>query len=283
VPLGILMAKAWGDVGEPGLTRAPDWLTAGFATLLGVGLIVAACSQLTMFSSAHSRLAGKVHPDVFAMLKPSVLYTGLILMVLAVVGRNIAARTRGKWLSVVTLALLALATPALLARWAGPIKAYADVNSSRRLASTILSSPEKDLPVYGYYYFRPSLPFYLRRPVGLVTTDANELTSNYLALRVAKIRRGLSPEAFPNALSRTLQDLDPIPVDQRRLLDISQFLGLVRSSPQPRLVLVSNTHVSLLASDVGRVEPLWMGWGFSVWKIPGENEKAELRNQKPEF
>ena len=269
VPLGILMARVWDDAGEPGLTRSPDWLTAGFATLLGAGLVVAACSQLTMFSSVRSHLASKLHPDVFAMLKPSVLYTGLILAVLAVVGRNVAARTRGKWLSAATLALLALAAPALLVRWIGPMKTYADLNSSRRLASTILSSPEKDLPIYGYYYFRTSLPFYLRRPVGLVTTDANELTSNYLAWRVAKIRRGLSPEAFPIALSRTFQDLDPIPVNQRRLLDITQFVGLIRSSPQPRLVLVPNTHVSLLASDVGRVEPLWTGWGFSVWKIPG--------------
>ena len=268
VPLGILMAKAWADVGEPGAIRAPDWLTAGFATLLGAGLIVAACSQLAIFSSARSHLASKLHPDVFAMLKPSVLYTGLILAVLAVVGRNVAGRARGKWLSVATLALLALATPALLVRWIGPMKAYADLNSSRRLASTILSSPEKDLPIYGYYYFRTSLPFYLRRPVRLVTTDANELTSNYLAWRVAKIRRELSPEAFPSALSRTFQDLDPIPLDQRRLLDITQFLGLIRSSPQPRLVLAPNTHVSLLANDVGRVEPLWTGWGFSVWKIP---------------
>ncbi len=269
VPLGILMARVWDDAGEPGLTRSPDWLTAGFATLLGAGLVVAACSQLTMFSSVRSHLASKLHPDVFAMLKPSVLYTGLILAVLAVVGRNVAARTRGKWLSAATLALLALAAPALLVRWIGPMKTYADLNSSRRLASTILSSPEKDLPIYGYYYFRTSLPFYLRRPVGLVTTDANELTSNYLAWRVAKIQRGLSPEAFPIALSRTFQDLDPIPVNQRRLLDITQFVGLIRSSPQPRLVLVPNTLVSLLASDVGRVEPLWTGWGFSVWKIPG--------------
>jgi len=269
VPLGILMAKAWNDVGEPGAKRAPDWLTAGFASLLGVGLIVAACSQLSMFSSAHSHLASKLHPDVFSMFKPSLLYTGLILAVLAVVGRNLAARLRGKWFSVLALALLALTTPALLARWIGPIRAYADTNSSRRLASTILSSPEQDLPIYGFYYFRTGLPFYLRRPVGLVTTDANELTSNYLAWRVAKVRRGLSPEDVPGALSRTFQDLDPVPVDQRRLLDIAQFVELIRRSPQPRLVLVRNTHVGLLARDLDRVEPLWTGWGYSVWEVPG--------------
>ena len=280
VPLAILMAKVWDDVGEPGTMRAPDWLTAGFATLLGVGLIFAACSQLAMFNSAHSPLAGKLHPDVFAMLKPSVLYTGLILAALAVVGRNVAARARGKGLSVAALALLALTAPALLVRWIGPMKAHANLNSSRRLAITILSSPEKDLPIYGFYYFRTSLPFYLRRPVGLVTTDANELTSNYVAWRVAKIRRGLSPEAVPSALARTFQDLDPVPIDQRRLLDVTQFVSLVRSSPQPRLVLVRNTHVSLLANDVDRVEPLWTGWGYSVWKIPGK--ESELRSQESE-
>jgi 4-amino-4-deoxy-L-arabinose transferase-like glycosyltransferase len=38
VPLGILMAKAWEDVGSNPSLRSPDWLTAGFASLLGVVL-----------------------------------------------------------------------------------------------------------------------------------------------------------------------------------------------------------------------------------------------------
>ena len=220
VPLGILLAKAWEDVGSPGAIRSPDWLTAGFASLLGVGLLVAASSQLAIFSAAHSHLARKIYPAVFAMLKPSVLYTGLILATLAVVGRNIAARTRGKTLSVAAIVLLALTTPALLARWIAPLRIYADTNSSRRLANTIRSSPDRDLPVYGYYYFRTSLPFYLRRPVGLVTTDGNELTSNYLAWRVRQIRHESSSKAAPRPLSPSFQDLDPLPVDQRRVLNI---------------------------------------------------------------
>jgi hypothetical protein len=210
------------------------------------------------------------------MLKPSVLYTGLILATLAVVGRNIAARTRGKTLSVAAIVLLALTTPALLARWIAPLRIYADTNSSRRLANTILSSPERDLPVYGFYYFRTSLPFYLRRPVGLVTTDGNELTSNYLAWRVRQIRHESSSQAAPQPLPPSFQDLDPPPVDQRRLLNILELIHLTRSSSQPRLILVRNTHVSLLANDLDRVDPLWAGWGFSVWEIPGGNQKAEF-------
>jgi 4-amino-4-deoxy-L-arabinose transferase-like glycosyltransferase len=270
VPLGILMAKAWDDVGSRGATKCPDWLTAGFASLLGVGLIVAASSQLAIFSSAHSHLANKLPPTVFAMLKPSILYTGLILAALAVMGRNVAARARGRWISLAAFLLLALTTPLLLVRWIAPLRAYAETNSSRRLAYTILSSPEKELPIYGYYYFRTSLPFYLRRPVGLVTTGAGELTSNYLAWRVRAIRPRSSPEAAPKPLPRSFEDLDPLPVDQRRLLDITQLIDLTRSSPQPRLILVRNTHVSMLAHDVDRIDPLWTGWGFSVWKIPGK-------------
>jgi len=268
VPLGILMARAWDDVATPGATRSPDWLTAGFASLLGVGLLVAASSQLAVFGSPHSHWARQLDPTVFAMLKPSVLYTGLILAALAVVGRNIAARARGTSLSVATLVLLALTAPALLGRWIAPLKAYAENNSSRRLADTILSSPEKDLPIYGYYYFRTSLPFYLQRTVGLVTTDGNELTSNYLAWRVGLIRRRSSLAAGQEVLPRTFNVLDPLPVDQRRLLAVLEFIDLSRSSPQPRLVLVRNTHVGLLANDVKRVEPLWTGGGYSVWQIP---------------
>jgi 4-amino-4-deoxy-L-arabinose transferase-like glycosyltransferase len=280
VPLGILVAKAWDDVGSQAAIRSPDWLTAGFATLLGLGLIVAACSWLTIFSSTHSHLADRLGPMVFALLKPHILYTGVILAALGFVGRSIAARARGRSLSLAALVLLALTAPMLLGRWIVPLKTYAENNSSRQLADTILSSPERDLPIYGYYYFRTSLPFYLRRPVGLVTTHGNELTSNYLAWRVREIREGSSSEAGPKVLPRTFKDLDPLPIGQRRLLDILELIGLNRSSPQPRLILVRNTHVSLLAREVDRVEPLWTAWDFSVWKIPGGSQKSESRNQK---
>jgi len=280
IPLGILMARAWNDVASPGATRPPDCVTAGFASLLVVGLTVAASSQLGIFSSGHSHLAKKVYPAVFVTLKPHILYTGVILAALAFVGRNMAARAHGRQFSLVAFLLLALTTPMLLGRWIAPLRAYADSISSRRLADTILSSPEKDLPIYGYYYFRTSLPFYLRRPVGLVTTGGGELTSNYLAWRVRQVRSQPSPEAAPTALARTFKDLDPLPVDQRRLLDILELIDLNRSSPRPRLILARNSHVSLLAHDVDRVEPLWTGWGFSVWKIPEGSQKPESRNQK---
>jgi hypothetical protein len=280
VPLGILMAKVWEDVRSRASAASPDWLTAGFAALLGVGLIVAASSQLATFSSAHSPLARKAYPTLFAMLKPSILYTGLILAALAVVGRNISARARGGSLSIATFALLALTTPMLLVRWVAPLRTYAATNSSRLLADTLLASPERDLPIYGYYYFRTSLPFYLRRPVGLVTTGGSELTSNYLVSRIRETRQSSLPGVDSKPFPRTFKELDPVPLDQRRLLDILELIDLARSSPQPRLILVRNTHVGMLAHDVGHIEPLWAGWDYSVWKIPGANQKSETRIPK---
>lgn len=164
VPLSILIGKAWEDVGANTSIRPPDWLTAGFASLIGIGLLVAASSQLAIFSSARSSLAKRLYPTLFVMLKPSILYTGIILVAVAVVGRNISARARGRSLSFAALALLALTTPLLLVRWIVPLKTYAETNSSRRLASTLLASPERDLPIYGFFYFRTSLPFYLGGP-----------------------------------------------------------------------------------------------------------------------
>jgi hypothetical protein len=178
------------------------------------------------------------------------------------------------------LALLALTTPLLLVRWIVPLETYAETNSSRRLARTLLASPERDLPIYGFFYFRTSLPFYLRRPVGLVTTRGNELTSNFLVWRARKNRQGSSPEVDSEVVPRTFQELDPVPPDQRRLLDVLELIDLARSSPQRRLVLVRNSHVGLLVHDVGYIEPLWTGWNYSVWAMPGK--KTEDRSQKSE-
>lgn len=273
VPLSILMAKAWEDVGSKASERSPDWLTAGFAALLAVGLLMAVASQPWLLAGTKRALAKRTHPAVFGMLRPTLLYSGLILGALGILGRNVAARVRGLTRSAAALGLLGLAVPLLFVRCLPALKVYAEAHSSRRLAETLRASPEKDWPIYGYYYFRTSLPFYLQRPVGLVTFDGSELTSNYLVSRLREIQRR-KPSAGGRgartslAAHLTFADLDPAPLSDRRLLDILELVTLTESSPQPRLVLVRNTHVETLAQAVGEIEPLWNGWDFSVWKLP---------------
>ncbi len=275
VPLSILMAQIWADLGSPGLSRPPDWLTAGFASMLGLGLLAALAPRLLLLGTLQARLVSKLHPSVAALMRPSLLYSGLIMVALAVVGRNLSRRLRGGVLSATTFALLALTVPLLAVRWVLPIRNYAAAASSRRLAETILASSERDMLLYGYFYFRTSLPFYLRRPVGLVTTDASELTSNYIPLHVDKLlfRAGVTAPV----ISERQQEPQPGPMEpssriRHLLIDPNELTAL--SSSKPMLVMTRNTLVGQLPIVVGRVEPLWMDSEYSVWKALGSRPET---------
>ena len=275
-PLAILTALVWGEA-RPAGSRAPDWLTAGFAAFLAMGLFLAVGSQPWVLAATKLRWARKLHPALSIWVKPSLLYGGLILIALAILGRNLAARLRGtRHLAAATFLLAALTVPILVVRWWGPIDAYAETHSSRRLAETLLASPEKDLPLCGYYYFRTSLPFYLRRPVALLTEGGSELTSNYIDSRLAAWPRATAPggsEASAGPTSRGRRDLPglrQIDPGVALFLNWRELRDATRSSPQPWVLLVRNDHVGELEKVVGAMDPLWNEWEYSVWKtLPG--------------
>jgi 4-amino-4-deoxy-L-arabinose transferase-like glycosyltransferase len=258
VPLSILMARVWEAVETSATGRRPDWLTAGFAALIGLGLLTAAAPQAFRLAAVQMRASEKLHPAVLALLTPSLLYTGLILVALGIVGRNLAARLGPRRLSASAFALLALTVPLLLVRWWKPLRLYATTSSSRQLARTILASPEKDLPIFGYYCFRTSLMFYLRRPVGLVTTDGSELTSNYIPRQLGELRRQAGPGTA-----------EPL------LLEAADLRAL--DSSRGTLVMVRNRDVLKLSRTVPGLEPLWAEWQYSVWEIPPGRRAAASR------
>lgn len=262
VPLSILMAKVWEELDSERAAPRPDWLTAGFAALMLLGLLTAAAPQAFRLATVQVGLTEKIHPKVVALMRPSLFYSGLILVALGFFGRNLAARRTGKTLAVASLALLALTVPLLLVRWIEPLRIYAATSSGRQLARTILESEEKDLPLYGHYCFRTSLPFYLRRPVGLVTADASELTSNYVSARLPELRRH-PPRAAPPAPGQP----DPL------LMDSTDLRVRARYSPQAVLMLVRNRDVRKLSQAVPEMEPLWSEWEYSVWKIPAAEHR----------
>lgn len=262
VPLSILMARAWTRIEASELGRPPDWVTAGFAALLALGLLVALASHAPLVGGAQARMFNKLHPSVLAALKPCVLYSGLILAALGVVGRNVARRARGFAACDTAFAFVALTVPLLALRWIGPVRAYAASISSRSLAEAILRSPERDLPLYGYYYFRTSLPFYLRRPVGLITSDGSETTSNYVSAQVVEAGRGRG--RFLASAVQANAALAP-PQSAPVLVDLVEFNLLF--SRRPVLVLARNSQVWELPISIGQVKPLWTGWEYSVWKV----------------
>lgn len=275
VPLSILVAHAWGELeADPGEhIRRPDWLAAGFALLIGTGLLVAlAAWKMFEIASLRARAMEKIDPRVLDLIKPTMLYSGLILVGLGILGRNLAERRSQPILAHATFVVLVLTAPALLVRWMPALRAYAEVSSSRRMAERILASPEKDLPVYGFYYYRTGLPFYLRRPVGLVTADGDEMTSNYVISEFSKIRNAGSPANASGARSEASQLLRPgfLPANEV-LIDGTAFRTRINDSAWAGLVLVRNNQVGSMASLApGEKSPigLWSFWQDSVWKIP---------------
>jgi len=266
IPLSILMAHSWSELDRAGSARV-DWITAAFAALMLVGFVVAALPQVAHYGLNWNRLTRNLPPGAAALLPGTLLYSGLILVALAVLGRMVTRR-RGKAWPWAAFILMVSVTPLLTVRWIQALKFYADGTSSRRLAETIRASPERDLSIYGYYYFRTGLGFYLRRPIGLVTADGDELTSNYIVALLAD--RALSLPSLAPAM--------PIPRDLSPggpggfgplLLDGQGLKNLAETSSRPFLVIVQNNEVEDLAKIVGTLEPLWAGWQYSVWKIAG--------------
>ncbi len=256
--LAILMGKVWtGGVDEGAARRRPDWLTAGFAALIALGLLLAVAPTWFRTSSASKLAAHKIHPAVLALLPPSVFYSGLILTALGILGRNLSARSRGQLATAGSFAVFAVAMPLLAVRCWPAIQAYARTSSTKNLANTISHGTERDLSLYGYYYFRTSLPFYLRRPVGLVTSDGDELTSNYIISRWPALggsQTGPGQKAIPLFMSG------------------AGLTSLGHSSTAPFLVLVQNHEVGNIAGLGAAAEPLWTAWKYSVWQVSPEGK-----------
>ena len=258
-PLSVLTAGIWREFEGTGQER-PRWLRAGFMTLAGLGVIIAAAPQIFRLQAVEVAATEKIAPGVLTLVKASMFYSGLVLVALGVIGRNLGGRWAGRKLGLAALVLLAVTVPLLLLRWRTTMSAYANASSSRRLAQAIQRSPESSLPVYGFYCFRTSLPFYLRRPVCLVTTDASELTSNYVSTNLARLRREAQLAAGEAG-------------GEGALTMVTDFRALVLGGTRPRLVMVRNRDAVKLSQTVPEMEPLWNDWEFSVWKVPPANTR----------
>jgi 4-amino-4-deoxy-L-arabinose transferase-like glycosyltransferase len=260
VPLSILMGKVWMGAKSESEGRVPDWLTGGFATLIALGIIIAAVPHFEHFLFPRGRLQRIMPHDVIALLGPTMLFTGVILGALGIIGRNLCARARGKSPTVIMFALVACCFPLMLVRCFYPLELFASAKSSRALAQTILDSAQRNLPIYGYYYFRTSLPFYLRQPVGLVSSTADELTSNYVVTRWPKIKEETRIGRLPQRLTPSAMEGMPLVMDEQE--------WLLKRSSTPMLMLIRNHQVAQLANAVRKMNPMWTGWQYSVWEIP---------------
>ncbi|MGH9359846.1 MAG: hypothetical protein ACRD1O_11830, partial [Terriglobia bacterium] len=270
VPLSALMAAVWQEVESVQGSRLPDWLTAGLASMILIGLLIAASTRLLSFHSIRAHLAAKLPPPLIAALAPSMLLSGAIIAALGFLGRNMATRRSGLRARALIFVVVAVTLPLLTLRWIRPVENYYSVFSSRALAHTIFASQERDLPVYGYYYFRTGLPFYLRRPVGLVTNDGDEMTSNYVVSRfktLKKLTRGLlSPLTDVSPAEGAGSQTAAQWMDEPLFVNGRQLQLLARTAPGPFLLMVRDAQINQALAAMGSMKPLWQAWQFSVWE-----------------
>ncbi|HET7841185.1 MAG TPA: hypothetical protein VFM21_06245, partial [Terriglobia bacterium] len=261
-PLSILIARLWTSSKEREGDRMPDWLTAAFATLVGVGLLLFISPRLTTLRVVRVAIEKKTPQELVDLVKGALVYSGVMLAAVGILGRNLTSRARRKIPSPILLVLLLAVTPFMLLQWTSPIRRYMAQESSRQLAEEILNSPQRDLPLYGYYYFRTSLPFYLLRPVGIVTTGSEELTSNFVTAHWPNIQPEMERAGFTGGiLAPGLNGLAGPLVRER--------VWRTTPAPSPALVILQNGMVPGLFRSRGEVIPRWNGWQFSVWEVPG--------------
>lgn len=267
VPLSILTGIVWRQAGRTdasGDHKLSGWMNAGFGITILAGLAMVAAGLLLRHHGFATHL--KMPPSVAGMLPSALFSGGVIVAALAFLSRNFASRPRSAASQPLSFAVIAFTLPLLVIRWMAPLKHYYSVDSSRELAHMILESPDRSLPIYGFYYFRTSLPFYLRRPVGLVSTDGDEITSNYVIAHYHGWLSGKVPAAAAVAAENKSDDIERgrFPL----LMDGAQFKQLAQSPGPPFLLMVRNNEVNLALDSAGRLDPRWEAWKYSVWRRP---------------
>lgn len=175
----------------------------------------------------------RIQPELLAALPiPAICMAAVCL--LSVVWAVIALRRhRGPWL-IAALSLPMVALPVVLQP---VIAAAAERRSERALATLIQTDLPAETEVVGYKAWRPSLSFYLQRPIPVLSHDGDELRSNY-------ILRTYDQWVDPSG------SLRPVPPNQ---------MEIVRCD-QPRVILVHARRAEdqELMAQAG-LEEIWLG------------------------
>lgn len=157
VPIAVLIAT--GADAEPQRIALTVRLLGGIALLTGIVSLIMGRVEFTP-ALGHLRV---VTPAV-------VTAAGFVLT-----GWGLLAVATARW-PPAALGCAALLVPVLGLRMLGPVGVYAESRSARDIARNIPAGSK----VVCLQTFHTSLPFYLRRPVLLVTRDGHELTSRYV-------------------------------------------------------------------------------------------------------
>jgi 4-amino-4-deoxy-L-arabinose transferase-like glycosyltransferase len=163
--IALLVASRWRDslrsAGLGAWVALASWSAIGAAMVsIGVGAID----------------TSRLNPAVAAALPTPARFMAGACFAAVVIGA-VAIRSRHPRTLVVALGLPVVAIPVVLAP---AISALAESRSERALVELIRTDLPAETEVLGLEAWRPSLAFYLRRPVPIASRDGDELRSNFI-------------------------------------------------------------------------------------------------------
>jgi 4-amino-4-deoxy-L-arabinose transferase-like glycosyltransferase len=167
VPIGILVAA--------GIVAAPRRAAAGAAAYAGVAVVVGLLTLGFLEADGWSWLTPSPRVEHWReTLQPTMAAGAVVLLVLGLMALAALAAHPA-----LVLAVAGLSGPCLYVSLLEPLGPWVETRSTRRLVERVGSNAD----VVAYLTFRPSLPFYLRRPVPLFTREGKGLGSNYVIAR----------------------------------------------------------------------------------------------------
>jgi 4-amino-4-deoxy-L-arabinose transferase-like glycosyltransferase len=243
--VALLVASRWASR-EHAPTRAVAVAVAGW------GLLAAGFG-----AAAAGRFADHGLPPRLADAAPGPAAAMVAVCLVAVACALVALRANRGPALVAALSAPLLAVPVVLQP---VISALAEHRSERALATTVASRFPESTAVVGLETWRPSLSFYLARPIPILSADGNELRSNFI-LRTAERWRDpqgiLRPlPASPAELGRCVEPTVVLVYGSRRdLQEQLETAGLELVATGSRLVAYAcnpqQDHEGALARDAG--------------------------------
>jgi len=193
--VALLVASTWSS-GQSLPRRAATASLTGWGTL---GLVMAAAG----FGALETT---RIQPELLAVLPKPALAMAAVCMA-AIFWAVISIRNdRGPSL-IAALSLPLIALPVALQP---VIEAAAERRSERALAQLIQTELPAETEVVGYRAWRPSLSFYLGRPVPILSNDGDELRSNYILRNYARWMDPTGPlRPFPPSPSTVVRCNQP--------------------------------------------------------------------------
>jgi 4-amino-4-deoxy-L-arabinose transferase-like glycosyltransferase len=163
--VALLLASRW--VPGSSLPRRTTMISLAAWSLLGLAMAAAGSGALE---------ESRVPPELQnALPAPALLMAALCLV--SIIGSIVALRRQhGPWL-VAALSLPLVALPVVLLP---VISVLAELRSERALVTMIQTELPAETEVLGLKSWRPSVSFYLQRPVPILSADGEEFRSNYI-------------------------------------------------------------------------------------------------------